>query len=231
MGRKSRRKKSAAPAATTQDAYVETALREAWKLRYPPSDEDVAEQEVDLMKARGHCCYAALQQGVQEQHFDGVSNFLVMPEYIQVATEALENLHGDVAFLSLVESQQETHKQMLDTPSLKVETHKDMKGKSQVVEASARKGKAHTTMESEAFSSESAEPELQARQVSEENANAGAPLMNKARQKAQQEMAAEYNYAALCEQGRRLYQTVLIDKTKRIYNKMRYREKKRASQP
>ena len=56
-------------------------------------------------------------------------------------------------------------------------------------------------------------------------------MMKEALHKAQQELSAKFDYASLCNQGKQLYEMVLLDKTKRIRNKLKYRAKKRAPQP
>lgn len=47
----------------------------------------------------------------------------------------------------------------------------------------------------------------------------GTTLMERAKQKAEEELAAEFNYALLCTQGKQLSKMVLLDKAKRIHNK------------
>jgi len=50
-------------------------------------------------------------------------------------------------------------------------------------------------------------------------------LWDRAVQKAKQEMKEEFQYEQLCKQGRQLYQYVLTDKTKRLYEKLKARRK------
>lgn len=197
MGRKSRKKKTAAPATADPETYVEKALLEAWKSRYPSSDEDVAEQEVDLMKARGHCCYAALQEGVKKRHFDGVSNFLAMPEYIQVATETLNNLQQDVAFVSIVESQQETQHQR-SVPTVQEKMCADSGDKEQSGAAKrGLTGKPQTVLKS-------SKPVFENTKLAEGHPKpeliekAGGTMLEQAARKARKEMEAEFDYHLLC---------------------------------
>lgn len=235
MGRKSKKKKSAAAAAATNpDEFVESALLEAWKLRYPSDDEDVAEQEVSLMRQRGHCCYAALQQGVQKQHFGGVSNFLAMPEYIDVATEALQNLNRNVAFMSLQDYQK---------PDLRSTSHTETMCKAQgetshsPAAKSGAHGKPQTANESDKPSVRSTKPAVvRGHLESVKIGEAKGMLRQHAMAKATAEMSEQFDFDSLCPQGKQLYEMVLTDKIARLHRKLKHRnkfkeKKQRDSQP
>merc|ERR1719409_1390028 len=55
----------------------------------------------------------------------------------------------------------------------------------------------------------------------------GTDLWLRAEEKATAEMRTEFEYQALCEQGRKLYHLVLRDKTVRLHNKLKLRHKQR----
>lgn len=237
MGKKSKKKKHAASATAspddeTHDSKVADALLEAWKARYPSSDEDVAEQEVDLMRKRGHCCYAVLQEGVQKQHFDGVTNFLVMPEYVDVAAEAVQRLTTDAAFMSMQTSQKHC-------PVALTQPETICKTPGEKLHATAKSGthdKPQTMAECNKPKAESRKPVLSRGHVEIEKIGmAGGTLLQQAEDKARTEMQQTFKYELLCEQGKQLYNLVLQDKTKRFHSKLKHRnkwkQKTRASQP
>lgn len=239
MGKKSSKKKAAAIAATSPDKMVESALRKVMTKMYrrgydggitAKRVQELVDGDITLMQSLDYVNYAALQEAETKGEF---ARFEPRQHYFEAAMEALEILHGDAAFLTILESQQENQTQVHETPTPKVKMHIEKEGKLQRIPAtSATKRKAQTMIESGVSDSESAKPELRGHSVLEEIDKAGGTtLMERAKQKAEEELAAEFNYALLCTQGRKLYKMVLIDKTKRLHNKMKHRAKKRVSQP
>lgn len=219
------------------DPKVAAALLRAWKSRYPPGDADVAEQEVELMRSRGHCCYAVLQEGVDKQQFEGVSNFLVMPDYVEVAAEALQQLSTFPCYATLMRPEKDLKQQDARRPLGKDAKHSvdtrqtkaEKAGKQSCEKPRAAAAKDRTTR------CESARPGPQSSRSENEGKKGGRELWDVAVDKARLELEAEFNYNALCKQGRKLFNMVLVDKTKRLHGKLKAREKwrtkKKATQP
>lgn len=225
MGKK---KKKVVPAARPEDPQMDSrvvaALRESWRTQYGSSDEDVVDQEVELMQQRGHCSYLALEAGVKTQHFDGVSNFLAMPQYVQVATDALQMLATDHCYSAVVTSEKDLkHKSQ---PKSKEKGSRHMGEKLQ--DSSVKEGKsAHE--KPQAVAGKSSEPMCEGEQPrprSSQDANEDksmCKMWDVAVLKAQAEMNEDFNYNALCAQGKRLFEMVLVDKTKRLHGKLKAR--------
>lgn len=206
------------------DSRVVAALRQSWRQQYPSSDEDVADQEVELMKARGHCSYMALEEGVQARHFTGVSNFLAMQQYVQVATDAMQMLDADACYAAVDTSKKapkqkgkprsmESPKQVGDKPH--TSTAKESKQKNEKLRTVAVKD---------------GQPKCERGQLRlgmSHDVKGGKPIgvdmWEVALAKAQAEMDAEFNYNALCVQGKQLFKMVLQGKVKRLYNKIKAR--------
>jgi len=229
MGKK---KKKPVPAARPEDPQMDSrvvaALRESWRTQYGSSDEDVVDQEVELMQQRGHCCYMALEEGVGAQHFHGVSNFLAMPQYVQVATDALQMLVTDHCYSAVVTSKKDLqHKcqpkskgkdskhmgETLQDPSVK-------EGRSMYEKPQTATGISSKPMY------ESGRPSPRPRLFQDVNEGKSTCRMwYMAVSKAQAEMAETFDYDALCSQGKRLFKMVLLDKTKRLCNKLKARHR------
>jgi len=214
------------------DPKVAAALLKAWRSRYPPEDADVAEQEVELMRERGHCCYAALEEGVASRHFDGVSNFLVLPEYIDVATEALQQLQEYPCYATL--AHERTDPKQKDVSRLK---EKDAEPINETPQHTAVKvvkpavDKPQTVVQKDGkLVRESAQPIACANADVNEDISSRGQMWNAAVKKAQQEMDEEFDYRSLCKQGQQLFTMVLHDKTKRLYGKLKQRARWKVKQ-
>lgn len=222
---------AARPEVPQVDSQVVAALRKSWRAQYDSSDEDVANQEVELMKERGHCSYMALEEGVEAQHFHGVSNFLVMPQYVQVAKDALEMLDVDACYSAVVSSKKELKHKV--QPKLKGQDSKHIGEKMQ--DSAMKEGKSlHEKPQTAAgisikpmCESERPKPKLGHDANEDKRRNV---LWDLAEAKAHAELQEEFNYNALCKQGRQLFHIVHVDKTKRLFNKLKQRARWKAKQ-
>lgn len=162
MGKKSSKKKAAAIAATSPDEMVESALRKVMTKMYrrgydggftAKRVQELVDGDIKLMQSLDYVNYAAIQEAETAGEF---ARLEPRAHYFETAMEALETLHGDAAFLTILESQQDSQAQVHDTPAPKVKMHIEKEGKLQkIVGISATKGKAQAMMESGASDSES----------------------------------------------------------------------------
>jgi len=226
MGKKKKRRDVKLPDVSDggPDPLVAGALLEAWKTRYPSSDEDVAEQEVHLMKERGHCCYAVLQEGVEKQHFDGVSNYFVMPEYVQVATEALAQLQEHSCYAA-VEHPVTGLKQHGESKPRRGDA-KPRGGEQQAAEMNednTKCGKSQIAVQNDCEPTGESAQQPRSKQKHGVKVDKQDGMWDAAMNKARVELEQEFDYNKLCKQGRRLFQMVMQDKTKRLYGKLKQR--------
>jgi len=229
MGRKSK-KKSAAPVAAHPDEMVERTLRKLMTDMYGKADgwtdekvQQTVNGDIELMQGLGYCSYVAIQDAAALGEFKRLSP---RAHYFETAMEALENLHSDAAFISLVEMQQSMQGNQKQPPS----THKETMctGSSeklqQTTAISGKNDKPQTVAECNKLTLESTKPLLARGQVVKIG-EASDKLMQQALAKAKAEMKQNFCFESLCAQGQQLYHLVLQDKTRRFYSKLKHRSK------
>lgn len=176
------------------------------------------------MQERGHYCYAALEEGVASQHFDGVSNFLVMPDYVEVASEALQKLRTYPCYATLMPEVKEPKHN--GDPKLRRQDAKPVNEKlhnAATKEDKRRCDKSQTAAEKDSkLTGECAQPRPSCHGAKEDKPG-GTEMWDVAMDKAKAELEADFNYSALCKQGKELFHMVLADKTKRLFSKMKHR--------
>lgn len=202
--------------ATNSD--VVRALRQVFEAKYAKSwgDREAAvEAALRAMADNNSTNFTALTEIVNTRMFAGRKGGMFVEAAIAAYLPLLRLLQEKHEAAPLTQTK-ETHTKESETT--KSDEASDIHEKSRAPECDAT------------HSSISVKSERQ-RQGAIENAKAGGTsLMETATQKAAAEMAAKFDYDKLCEQGKELYQIVMIDKAKRIHSKMKYREKQRVSQ-
>lgn len=212
--------KTGTKAAVPNDAQVEDTLRRVFEDKYSKTygDTDKAvHAAMNFVKDKGCCNFASLQHAAQTGMLAGTKGGTI--------TDAALS-----AYTLLQMSLQESQLQSRHTPNPMVKMHTVPEDKLHNDGTSDIKGKSQTSQKSGTSEAECAMPVVRKHgSHADIDMAGGMVLFDKAKQKATAELAAEFDYADLCEQGRKLYDMVLNDKTKRIHSAMKHRAKKKGS--
>lgn len=224
MGKRPKRR-NAATTPNSPDIYVENALRDNFRSMWKDSGfpETAVEQntasDMRWLHEYGYCTYAALEQAKENGGFE---RFDKRSHLNQIAAETLENLQGDAIFLSIVNSEQETQCQSAQTVQMKMCA--DTSEKKHAAKTGA-KGKPDAAQTSSKLASENTMLVVGAQ--SEVIEMAKSTMLEHAELKARKEMQQQFDYDSLCPQGKQLFELVLVDKVKRLYSKIKHRQKRK----
>jgi len=174
--------------------------------------------DVEFLEDRQCCCFASMEEAVTSRSIAGIPG----GHFLDGAIGAYDILTRDTAYMSLQADQQADQQQATGAMDEKMCTDRGDREQHETA-TSGRNDRPQTARESTKPQSECTK-HIARCAVKIDAAPKGA-LLEQARLKAEAEMTAEFCFDSLCEQGKRLYEIVLIDKTKRLHNKLKHRSK------